>query len=386
MIKQIFVILSGLLIGLYIGFIGVNNIWNYKPNKALVFNPIAENKSQVIGFLPYWLIPKADKDYTKYINTLSYFGLTIDSDGSILEYTNPGESEPGWLALNSGKADAFLEMAKKNNVKKSLLIFSADEEKIGGLLENPVTHAQNLMAEVGPIMKNYGFTDLNLDIESTLVASDEARANFTTFVKAVKQQLDKENLGTLTIDVSPIVLFKKYLVDVNSIRNDVDYVVLMTYDFHYQGSSVTGAVAPNGGAGDSEEFDIEVSLKAAQQILSPDKIIMGAPLYGYEWETLDNTPRSATIAGSGIVAGNRRVEEQLKSCTDCQVAYDEKTKESILIYKDENSDSYHQIYYPVQKSIEEKIKLADKYDLGGIALWALGYEGDTILEPLKSYK
>lgn len=384
--KKILVVAAGLGVGMYAGFLIVNNIWNKKADEAFVVDPIASSKSQVVAFLPYWLIDSAGRDYSKYINTLSYFGVVVAGDGSVEKYTNPGESEPGYYALKNGKADGFLDMAKKNNMKKSLLVFSADEEKIYELISDPVTHAKTMVAEVAPLMREYGFTDLNIDVESVTVASDSARANFTTFVKTVRQEMNREKLGTITIDVSPIVLFKNYLVDLTAIKNDVDYVVLMTYDYHYQNSSIAGAVAPVGGAGVSQEFDVEVSVQAAAQILFPEKIILGVPLYGYEWETISDTPRSATIPGSGIVAGNRRVEEKIKTCTNCTSFYDETTKESVLIFKDDKNDSYHQIYYPNQKSTAEKIKLANKYDLGGIALWALGYEGDTILEPLKTYR
>jgi len=379
MLRKITVILAGFFIGLYFGFV-------IKTGKPFILNPIAEDKNQVIGFLPYWLIDKADKDYTKYINTLTYFGLTISPDGTIMKETNPGESEPGWLALNSGKVNPFMETAKKNNMQKSLLIFSGNEENIYQLLNDPLVHAQNLMKEVSPIMKNNGFRDLNLDIESVITASDEARTNFTTFVKTVKQELDKENLGTLTIDISPIALFKKYLIDLNSISNTVDYVVLMTYDFHYQGSSVTGAIGPVGGAGNNEEFDTEVSVKEATRIIPPGKILLGIPLYGYEWETIDNTPHNGVIPGTGVIASNRRMEEQIKSCTNCTVTFDDAAKESLIIYKDDKTGLYHQIYFPDEKSVNEKVKLANKYELAGIALWALGYEGNSILNPLTSYK
>jgi spore germination protein YaaH len=385
MIKKVLIILVSLGIGLYIGFFILNNVFQNKKANSIILNPLAK-QNLIIGFLPYWLIPEADKDYSKYLNTLSYFGLTIDDDGTIKQFTNPGESEPGFYALKNGKINEILKSATKNNLKKSLLIFSSNEEDIGKLLENPVVHAENLMEEITPIMKDYGFTDLNLDIESVMVASEESRINFTTFVKTVKEKMNEENLGTLTIDVSPIVFFKKYLVDVEAIKNFVDYVILMTYDYHYQGSSTTGAVAPINGAGDDAEFDIDVSIKEAQKILSTDKIVLGVPLYGYEWETIDEATHSAVIPGSGIVASNKRIEKQIKSCTDCKISFDKTAKESFLIYKDEKTDAYHQIYYPTENSMTEKIKLVEKYDLAGIALWALGYDGETILEPLKSYK
>jgi spore germination protein YaaH len=36
--------------------------------------------------------------------------------------------------------------------------------------------------------------------------------------------------------------------------------------------------------------------------------------------------------------------------------------------------------------MSEKMKLAKEYGIGGVALWALGYDGKTILDPLIDYK
>ncbi len=384
--KLIILSLAGLIVGIWTGLLIADNILYHKPGMNFVFNPLAPTTHKVIGFLPYWLISKADKNYDQYINTLTYFGLTLSSDGTIMKYTDPGESEPGWLALQQGKFTPFLNKAKKDNVDLSLLVFSGNENNIYGLLSDPVHNARTMVNEVEPVMRQNGFTDLNLDIESVIPASDEARRNFTSFVTAVRHNMDEKNLGTLTIDMSPINLVKKYLIDLNSIKSAVDYVVLMTYDYHYPGSYVTGAVGPVGGAGDEAEFDSNVAVQEAVKIVSPDKILLGIPLYGYEWETVDNTPHSAVIPGSGLTASNRRVEELLNACTDCTVSLDKSAEESYLIYQDKETGSFHQIYFPDEKATEQKLILANNYALGGVALWALGYEGSTILNPLKTYR
>ena len=371
------------IIGLLCGVIGMFFVLRQTPNSHTLLNSLLPRKPSIIGFLPYWLI--SEKNYSPYINTVSYFGVTIDEDGTILKQTKPTESEPGWYALQSGKVSPVLERAKKNNIKRSLVVFSGDQEKIDILVGNPINNGITLTKEIIPILNQNGFTDLNIDIESVSEASSSARENFTLLVKTVREQLQKNNNPiTLSIDVSPTALIKPYLVDVSAIAPYVDTVIFMIYDFHYQGSSVTGAVSPVNGAGITAEFDAETSIQEALKVLSPEKIIMGVPHYGYEWETLSSHPHAAIIPGTGITASNKRVEDFLIKCATCSAQFDPVGKESYVIYKDDDTNTYHQFFYPDEKAMQEKINLMKKYELGGIALWALGYEGETILDPLKN--
>lgn len=385
MLKKLFIVIFGLGFGIISTIFVLRYYAKLSPNINRLLTPLGLQKTEVIGFFPYWLISKDNKDYTSYLNTISYFGLTIDADGTILKRTKPTETEPGWLAMQSGKINSILNAARQKNLKRSLVIFSGNQENINQLMEDPIKHGQNLIDEISPILTQYGFTDLNLDIENVSVASESARQNFTLLTKTIHDQLQKYNDSiTLSIDVSPIVLIKPYLIDVPAISPFVDKVIFMTYDFHYQGSSVTGAVAPINGFGTSAEFDTETSIKEALKILGSEKIILGVPLYGYEWETLLDHPHAAVIPESGITASNSRVEELLATCASCSAQFDLISKESYFIYKDQETNTFHQFFYPDKQAMQQKVNLVKKYHLGGIALWALGYEGKTILEPLKN--
>lgn len=360
------------LIGIAVGILG----------SFLIFEP----QKQVIGFLPYWLLDKMDKDYPKFITTLSYFSLTIDTDGSILKLNSPQEEEPGWHALNSDKVSQILKDMTSKKVKLSLVIFSGDEDNIYSLIDDPIPHAKTLIAEVTPIMKKYNFKDLNIDIESFKEASDEARLKFSQFFKEIRKGVDKNNLGTLSIDVSPTIFVKKYLVDPNAITPFADYLMVMAYDYHYPGSLVTGPVAPLKGAVTISELDTDAPLKEALKIVPKQKIILGLPLYGYGWEAITDFPRSATIPASALVYSNRTVENMLSKCATCSAQIEKEAQESYLIYKDQETDTFHQIFYPDKKVMQAKVDYAQSMDLGGIGLWALGYDGANILEPLASYK
>ena len=63
------------------------------------------------------------------------------------------------------------------------------------------------MNEVAPIMKKYEFTDLNLDIESVAIASEESRARFTEFVSSIKKELD------ILLEEEKLLVIKKSSLD-----------------------------------------------------------------------------------------------------------------------------------------------------------------------------
>ncbi|MCR4330004.1 MAG: glycosyl hydrolase family 18 protein [Candidatus Roizmanbacteria bacterium] len=384
--RKLFLLLIGIVVGVGIGYAYFNtSLFSSVEHKIHTVVPVVPDRKQVIGFLPYWLLSKADKEYSNYINTLAYFALTINPDGSIQKYTSPQESEPGYYALQSGKASPFFKDAQRNNMKLSLVVFAGNEEHIGQLVSKPTTHARKLVAEVVPIMKKHGFTDLNIDVESVREASQSAQSNFTRFVSEVKKGIKKSG-NTVSIDASPTVFIKPYLVDPKAVGAIVDYFIIMGYDFHFAGSYVTGPVAPLLGAGTISEFDIETSVSLGKQIIPKEKLILALPLYGYEWETIDTFNRAAVMPGSGIAASNRRVEELLKTCENCVVKREEEAQEPYVVYPDEETGTFHQIFYPDKQSMLNKVQFTEKNELGGIALWALGYEGDTILEPLRGYR
>lgn len=382
-LKIFLAILSGFLMGVLLLFFLAKLPLSFDSKLYKIFGI---EKPQIIGFQPFWLLERADKPYEKYITTFTFFGLTLDSDGTIVKLVNPQEEEPGWTTIRKEGFQEKLNQAKKDRLKPSLLLHNSDEASISALIKEPQKHAKNLISDVTPIMQKYGFEDLNLDIESFKEASESAQQQFTIFVKEVKKGMDENNLGTLTVEINPTALIKSYLINVEEIGKIADYLVLMAYDFHYIYSYLAGPVAPIGGAGEVREYDVETALNEMLNIIPPEKIILGIPLYGYEWETLSNKPGAATIPGSGATASNRRVIELLASCDNCPRAVNELSREPYVIFPEPDSDYFHQIYYEDEESIKEKLKLAKEYKISGVALWALGYEGDKILRSLKIYK
>ncbi len=389
MFKTFLTILVGLLVGSVIGiFLIFSTNENSTPISPINLKQLVQPaKKESLGFLPYWLLGNAKNDYSGFITTLDYFSLTLDTDGTILKSTTPVELEPGWYALTSGTADPFLGTAKSKNIKLSISIFDGDQASIDRVLDDPKNHAVNLVDDMTPVMSKYGFSDLNLDIESVAEATQGAQLKFAQFVSEVHNQMTNRNLPyTLSIDIAPIDFIKdNRLVKPELIEKYIDRIILMAYDFHSPSSFVTGPVAPLSGAGTVAEFDTKVGVEKALKVTAPGKILLGIPFYGYSWETIDSFQRAAIVPSSAVITSNVVVEDILAKCATCSAQFDEVAKESYVVYKDTDTNTYHQIFYPDKNATEAKVNFVNSEGLAGIAIWALGYEGSSIMNPIQPF-
>lgn len=336
--------------------------------------------TNVIGFLPYWLLDEASTDYSPYLTNLTYFGLAVSGDGSIYKKSASNESEPGYLNFSTTKLNNYLNSARQKSLETSLLLYAATDTSIDELIKNPKDSANKLVSELIPLMKENSYTDLDIDLETLRVATADEQKAFTQFLSILSQNLKAHNF-TLTICLPVAAFSYDTIISPIQIQPLVDRVVIMTYDYFYRASSHTGPNAPLD--------EVESVLNSALKTFKSEQIILGIPLYSYQWETLKNTPSSAIIPSSGQTFTQKELSELLNAgCSLCQYFKDSKSSETALIYPDADTGTYFQTYIHDENAFSQKISLVKKYNLGGAAFWALGYESEKYLSPfstLKSY-
>ncbi|MCL4338971.1 glycosyl hydrolase family 18 protein [Patescibacteria group bacterium] len=384
-------IIKAVLVPLISGIIAGILIFFFLPKLPLspdnpLYSLLGIRKMRVIGFEPYWLLTRSDKNYTPYLTDLTYFGLNIGPDGHLVKLANTKEEDPSWTWFKGNTLSSRLKTVTKDGLTTTLLLFNANEKDITALLSDPLTNARNMMDDAVPLMAKYGYKNLNLDIESFKEASAEDKIRFTEFVHNVKNLLKINGKGSLIVDFSPSVFYKNYIIDPAGVAQYADFVIIMAYDYNYSGSFLTGPVAPLSGAGINRETDVESAIKDAKKIIPENKIVLGIPLYGYEWDTLLKEPGIAAIPNSSSVASNNRITKLLSSCKTCTRSFDIDSMSPYIIYQEKDADYYHQIYFEDKESLEAKLQVAEKNGLAGVALWALGYEGNDMLSPLSNYK
>ncbi|MCL4424148.1 MAG: glycosyl hydrolase family 18 protein [Firmicutes bacterium] len=134
----------------------------------------------------------------------------------------------------------------------------------------------------------------------------------------------------------------------------VDQLFIMAYDEHYRGGEA-GPVA-------SLPWTEKV-IRYAISVVPTKKILLGVPLYGYDW----------TASGQGRAYGVKVMQDRLLQM-GAEIRWDPVLGENVASYK--AGDGEHVAWFPDERSLEAKLALAQKYNLKGVALWRLGFEPD----------
>jgi len=337
--------------------------------------PVVDSVKDVIGFLPSWSIANRSRVDTGNFSQIIYFGLGVNKDGGLIQYDENGFPVIEWTYFNSDYFTKIRKDALKSNTKILLAVKSFDNETIDNITSNP-NATSYLTKQLLNIIKKFSLDGVNIDFEY-ITDSD---VNFPTskylnkFLEELSQKLKQENPKLIiSIDVNATAVLNDNAFNMTRIGRAADQVIIMAYDYRQQNSIFAGPVAPL--YGEQNEHSIWESVHALSGRVESGKIILAIPFYGYEWQTVSENNKSSVIPQSGALATYKRVKELLKERNDIKKHWDNVAKSPWLTYR--QYGEIKQIYYEDERSITEKLKFSKDRKLGGIAFWALGYEGNN---------
>lgn len=326
---------------------------------------------QVIGFFPYWNLDKIDDVNFSVLTTVYYFAIDINGNGSF------NGDDPGWPKMYSEDFEKLKTKVMENKLRFGLTIVNLDADSITQNVNNEINQ-NRLIKNTIKVMKEKGFTDLNIDLEYAGTNDLQTTKNYTNFVdkmtKAVKEEIPDSKVS---IDSFADGVIKPRVLDVKKIGEIVDEVIIMAYDFHRINSIVAGPVAPLFGKG-TQEYDVATSVSDYLTVLSPEKIILGVPFYGYEWPTEKNEKGSFVIKSfrDPELASYHRSLQTAKE-NNAVINFDDVTKSAWFSYYDKDSYSWRQVWFENERSLGLKFDLVNQAGLSGIGIWALGYDGSN---------
>jgi spore germination protein YaaH len=346
-------------------------------------SPAIKSKKVVYGFFPYWNLKYASELNIQSLTHFAYFAIDLKEDGTLNKKINLIESEPGWNKLKSKETGMLLYQSKLLGQKTVITITAMEPETIEGILNSP----ENIKTAVSSIMgvyKDFGFDDINVDFEYVNDGNQSLRANFTDFI----QELHSACVGfkshcQIDIDIFASAVETPRLWDLKQLEPVTDRFIVMAYDYYRKTSPQAGPVAPIKGKCstpfttevDCLEKDIITHISQISKQIPSTKIILGIPFYGYEWQTASKDFLANTYPGTGALATYQRIQTLFQDPKISSLSAQWSTSTLSPYFTYEEDGNIYQIHFENAQSIEQKIKLVESADLGGVAIWALGYEG-----------
>ncbi|MEA2366266.1 MAG: spore germination protein [Thermoleophilaceae bacterium] len=293
-------------------------------------------------------------DYLTYVSPFAHRAL---ADGSVV---SPDDAEVRELGVIGG-AEPLLVLA---NTRQD---GAFDTEAATAFLERPEAQ-ERLLDQVDRLCEERGYRGLNLDFERLRPTDAGGYAEFLR--RAAERQHAAGRL--LSTAIAP-----KYQSGQGGIWHGAhdyrlhgkvaDRVVIMAYEWGRRGAP-PGPVAPLD--------EVREVLRYALDEIPREKLLLGIPLYGYDW-ALPHT-------SGGENARSLRLTEALAlaHARGAAVEYDTERQSAYFRYRDDDGGE-HLVWFEDERSLAAKLDLVRALGLRGVSFWRIPGGGEppwTLLE------
>ncbi len=214
----------------------------------------------------------------------------------------------------------------------------------------------------------------------------EDKENFTSLLKLIREKLDQlkgEKKYLLTIATAASQAYLDH-TDMKVAHQYLDFVNIMTYDFHGAWDSQTGHHANLYASASDKSEDPRSAAKAVQQHVQEgipaNKINLGVPFYGRWWKGVNpcNSGVHQLTTGGGGSYNYDVIADSLIGTGRFDVLWDDAAQVPYL-WSEEDSVF---ITYEDKKSIKLKVNYVEKENLGGIMFWQFNGDNGDLLQTI----
>ena len=245
------------------------------------------------------------------------------------------------------------------------------------------------------LMKQYGFDGLDIDWEYPVsvglnpeIGRPEDSENFTLLLAELRAQLDAQGqqdggIHYLLTIAAPAGSSEYSNIQLDQIHRYLDWINVMTYDFHGSWEATTNFNAPLYAASDdSNPEDAALNTDAAMKAylaagIPAEKLVVGVPFYGRGWSGVPDIQHGLFQSSTGLPGGTW--ESGVFDYGDLEANY---VPTFARYWHDEagvpwlyNADRQIMISYDDPESLRLKTEYVKNEGLGGIMFWELS--GDT---------
>lgn len=287
---------------------------------------------------------------------------------------------PTWYELSDSDGNItsmasqdYVSWAKSRNYEVWALVSNAfDIDRTHAFLYNADARERFIQYMLEEAAK-YGYEGINIDFENVYMADKDA---LTHFVNEFAYHTRKNNI-TLSMDVTVMGGSDNWskCYDHEKLGAIVDFLVIMTYDEHWASSPISGPVA---------SYDwMLYHMKQLAEVVSPEKLVMGVPLYTRVWREFPSTEKANTITTRSSAIG-MEAQNNLIAKYNLTPIWDDVDKLYYATFFEEGNQV--KIWIENAETIEAKIEIIDLLGLKGVAAWRRGFETPDIWSVFEKLK
>lgn len=268
----------------------------------------------------------------------SFFSLERGSNGEI--YDNAKDDGVEYIEWAHNNNYQVWAMFSNNSLKDTTSQILNDYEKRETMIENLMD-----------LVEEYNLDGVNVDFENMNESDKDVYSRFLIELAPRLKKIGK----TLSVDVTAPDGSETWSLcfDRNTIANVADYIVFMAYDQYGTSSNKAGTTAGY------NWVEANVKKFLGQEDVDPEKIILGIPLYMRLWEEEEDGTAKPEVVN---------MKDMFDVLPENQVAtWDEELKQYYVEYEEDGKT--YKMWVENEKSVGEKINLANQYNLAGIAFW-----------------
>lgn len=340
--------------------------------------PITNNKGnhEVFGFAPFWTFDKLDNIDFNVLTTLAYFGVPVNSNGDL------DKNDYGYQVFQSNQATKLFTKAHNYSTRVVLTITQMNNWNILALLDG--TYAQvNAIEQAVSEVEQRGIDGINVDFEYSGDPGEEYRSKFTQFVKDLTQKMhERVPSSRVTVSVYAGSVKEPKIYDIESLASVSDGIFMMAYDFGMQGSDNAIPTAPLYGYREGKYwYDVSTAVNDFLKLMPPQKLILGVPWYSYNYAVYEPQIKATTLpyywarslvqTYSSIV---NSINPNKPGISNYRSGWDNTGKNAWKSYHDEYAGVWRIVLYDDVKSLGIKSDFIKNKNLGGIGIWALGFD------------
>lgn len=291
------------------------------PTKPVDPPPVGGKK--LIGYYPAWAtygrnFQVADVAVEK-LTHLNYGFANIANGECVIgdSYADAEKSFPGdtWDQPLRGNFNQFQKLKQRNASLKTLISVGGWTWSDGFAAAASTPAAREKFAtSCVRFMKKYGFDGIDIDWEfpgggGLAQGSPADKPNFTLLLGELRKQLESQGSADggahylLTVAVSPGAS-KIASIETDKIHQYLDFINVMTYDFHGGWETRTGFNAPlyqvaNDPSADKATFFIDAAINNWLTNVPASKLVMGVPFYARGWTGVPNVGNGLFQSATG---------------------------------------------------------------------------------------